>query len=118
MLFYCLAADSNGVLIHEFEPKKWYFLGIEHDKPFLSRPTLNAMVNEKQVVNRGMDYPRFDKSAKTTNAYVGKNFTGQVCTFAVFEEIINMKKLYQLFSSFGLGGLSTHQSLRLVTSSG
>jgi hypothetical protein len=29
--------NSNGVLIGEFEPRKWYFLGIEHDKPFISR---------------------------------------------------------------------------------
>lgn len=33
-----VAIESNGVLIGEFQPKKWYFLGIEHDKPYIHRP--------------------------------------------------------------------------------
>lgn len=41
ILFNCIASESNGVLIgdkdFDFEPKRWYFLGIEHDKPYLSR---------------------------------------------------------------------------------
>jgi hypothetical protein len=32
-----LAADSNGVLIADFQPGKWNFLAIEHEKPFLAR---------------------------------------------------------------------------------
>ena len=46
-----LDQESNGVYIFEFQPDKWYFLGIEHEKPYLSKASLNAIVNDKQVVN-------------------------------------------------------------------
>jgi len=57
---YGIAVESNGVQISEFTPDKWYFLGLEHNKPYLARAHLTAIVNDKQVVNFPMDYPRFD----------------------------------------------------------
>ena len=33
-----VAIESNGVLIGDFQPKKWYFLAIDHEKPFMTRP--------------------------------------------------------------------------------
>ncbi len=56
--------DSNGFLVSEFQANKWYYLAIEHDKPFLARAQLIAVVNDKQVVNFSMDYPKFDKVSK------------------------------------------------------
>ena len=44
---FLLAVDSNGVLIGDFTPGKWYFLGLEHDKPFMTRAHLIAFVNDK-----------------------------------------------------------------------
>lgn len=33
-----IANESNGVQIgDEFVPRKWYFLALEHDKPYLAR---------------------------------------------------------------------------------
>lgn len=40
--------ESNGILLGEFMPKKWYFFAIDHDRPFLSRPTVTSVINEKQ----------------------------------------------------------------------
>ena len=56
--------DSNGIPIGDFQPNRWNFLAIEHDKPFLARAQLIAIVNDKQVVNFSMDYPKFDKASK------------------------------------------------------
>ena len=53
--------DSNGVLISDFQPEKWNYIGIEHDKPLLARAQLIAVVNDKQVLNFSMDYPKFEK---------------------------------------------------------
>jgi hypothetical protein len=39
--------DSNGILIQEFTSDRWNFLAIEHDKPFLARAQLIAIVNDK-----------------------------------------------------------------------
>ena len=33
-----IAIQSNGVFIAEVIVKKWYFLALEYDKPFLGRP--------------------------------------------------------------------------------
>ena len=80
-IFYFIASDSNGVLIgekdFEFVPKKWYFLGIEHDKPYLSRAQLSAFIDDKHVVKfLPVDYPKFDKNAKLNMVSLCKNFVG------------------------------------------
>ena len=81
LIFYLIASDSNGVLIgekdFEFVPKKWYFLGIEHDKPYLSRAQLSAFIDDKHVVKfLPVDYPKFDKTAKLNMVSLCKNFVG------------------------------------------
>jgi hypothetical protein len=61
----------------EFTPGKWNFLAIEHEKPFLARAQLIAVVNDKQVVNFPMDYPNFDKNNSKLNIVsICKNFVG------------------------------------------
>lgn len=63
--------ESNGVLIGEIQAKKWTFFAIEHDRPYLTRPQLTAILNDKQVVSQVMDYPRIiDKSAKISMVVV------------------------------------------------
>jgi hypothetical protein len=52
--------DSNGIAIAEFAPNKWNYLAIEHEKPFLARAQLIVVVNDKQVVNFSMDFPKFE----------------------------------------------------------
>jgi hypothetical protein len=74
--YKCIGIHSNGVQIGEFTPGKWYFLAIEHDAPYLARAQLTAVVNDKQVVNMSMDYPKFEKNAKLSVASVCKNFVG------------------------------------------
>ena len=71
-------------------PGKWNFLAIEHEKPFLARAQLIAVVNDKQVVNFPMDYPSFDKSnAKLNIVSICKNFTGQLTSFMLFKDQVN-----------------------------
>lgn len=41
------SSDSNGVEIAEFQPDRWNYLAIEHEKPFISRAQLLVIVNEK-----------------------------------------------------------------------
>ena len=84
------ATESNGVLIGDFAPGKWNFLGLEHDKPFLARAQLIAVVNDKQVVNFPMDYPNFDKNnSKLNMVSICKNFIGQMTSFMLFKEQVN-----------------------------
>ena len=84
------SADSNGVLIADFSataPGKWNFLAIEHEKPFLARAQLIAVVNDKQVVNFPMDYPNFDKNNSKLNIVsICKNMTGQLTSFLLFKD--------------------------------
>jgi hypothetical protein len=53
-------SDSNGVAIAEFPPDKWNYIAIEHEKPFLARAQLIVVVNDKQVLNFSMDFPKFE----------------------------------------------------------
>ena len=92
------------MLIGEFQPKKWYFLAIEHDKPFLTRAQLSAVVNDKQIVNIPMDFPKIDKGAKVTMINIGQNFIGLISTFMLFRENINnTKKFIQLYKQYEFG---------------
>ena len=68
--------DSNGILITELTPNKWYFLGLEHEKPYLARAHLTAFINDKQIVNFPMDYPRFDANAKLSMVSICTNMVG------------------------------------------
>ena len=81
--------SSNGVLIAEFTPGKWNYLALEHDKPFISRAQLIAVVNDKQVFNFPMDYPKFEKNSKLEQVSICNNFVGRMTTFMLFKEQIN-----------------------------
>ena len=57
-----------------------------------------AIVNDKQVVNFSMDYPKFDKQAKLTLVSTCNNFIGQMASFIVFKEPINnLQKFVQIY---------------------
>ena len=56
-----LAMESNGFCLGEITPKKWYFLTIDHEKPFMSRPVITYIINEKQGT-QFMDYPSIQKN--------------------------------------------------------
>jgi len=86
MSYSAPTVESNGVLIGEFTPNKWHFLGLEHDKPFLARAQLIAVVNDKQAVNFPMDYPKFDKHSKLNMVSICNNYIGQLTTFMLFRE--------------------------------
>jgi len=90
--------DSNGFLISEFAADKWNYLALEHDKPFLARAQLIAVVNEKQVVSFSMDYPKFDKSSKLSQVCICNNFIGQMSNFILFkEQVNNSQKFVQIY---------------------
>ena len=108
-----LAVDSNGVKISEFTPGKWYFLGLEHQKPYLARAQLTAIVNDKQVVNFPMDYPRFDQQSKLNMVSICTNMVGQLTTFMLFrEQISNPQKYIQMYLAYeqGPGAYATNLS--------
>jgi hypothetical protein len=50
---------------------------------------LIAIVNDKQVVNFSMDYPKFEKQAKLTLVSTCNNFIGQMASLILFKEPIN-----------------------------
>lgn len=96
-LSYILAVESNGILIGEFLPKRWYFLATEHEKPSFTRPQFTAIINDKQIVNLPLDYPKIDKNARISMISICKNFVGQLSTFMIFKEPVNnSKKLIQV----------------------
>ena len=99
--------------ISEFVPGKWYFLGLENDKPYLARAHLTAIVNDKQVVNFPMDYPRFDNNSKLNMVSICTNMVGQLTTFMLFrEQISNPQKFVQMYKAYeyGLGAKETNLS--------
>ena len=70
---------------------------------------MTAVINDKQVVNFSMDYPKFEKNAKLSVASVCKNFVGQLSSFVLFREPVNntqkfvqMQKVYE----YGVGSRS------------
>ena len=98
--------------IFEFTPGKWYFLGLEHNKPYLSRAHLTAIVNDKQVVNFPMDYPRFENQSKLNMVSICTNMVGQLTTFMLFrEQISNPQKFIQMYKAYQYGPGARNQHL-------
>ena len=63
-------------MIGEFQPKKWYFFAIEHERPFMTRPQFTAIINDKQVIALPMDYPKIEKGARISMISICNNFVG------------------------------------------
>ena len=80
---------SNGIAIADLTPEKWTYIAIEHDKPSLARAHLIAVVNDKQVLNFSMDYPKFEKQSKLTMVSLCNNFVGCLGNFILFKESVN-----------------------------
>ena len=79
-------------------------MGLEHDKPFLARAHLIAFVNDKQVINFPMDYPRFDNLSKLNMVSICTNMVGQLTTFMLFkEQINNPQKFVQMYKAYEYG---------------
>ena len=104
--------ESNGVLIGEFAPRQWYFLAIEHERPFMTRPQITVIVNDKQVVQHPMDYPKIDKTAKISMLVICQNMVGQLSSFMLFRDALgNSKKLIQFGQQAFENGLFSHAQL-------
>lgn len=70
--------NSNGVKIGTFDSEEWYYLAFGHEKKFLGRSEVKAIINGKQVKNSNLDFPKVDKAEKFTHAYIAKHFCGQI----------------------------------------
>ena len=46
-------------------------------------------MNDKQVVNFPMDYPKFEKNSKLEQVSICYNFVGKMTNFMLFREQIN-----------------------------
>lgn len=92
-------ADSNGILVAELTmTNKWNYLAIEHEKPFLARAQLLVVLNDKQMLNFCMDYPKFEPNSKLTMISCCNNFIGQLGSFVLFKEhLSNPQKFLQIY---------------------
>lgn len=74
---YFIAVESNGILLGEFQPRKWYFLATEHERPSFTRSQFSAIINDKQIKsNLSIDYPKIEKNSRLSMMTVCKNFVG------------------------------------------
>lgn len=104
--------ESNGVLIGEFAPRQWYFFAMEHERPFMTRPQITVIINDKQAMQLPMDYPKIEKGARISMLTVCQNMVGQMSTFMLFKDAIgNAKRLIQMGSKVYEHGLHSHQQL-------
>lgn len=86
--------ESNGVKVADVQVDQWNVLVIEHDKPYLARAQLIAIMNDKQSINLPMDYPKFDQKATITNINICKGMTSQLGYFALFKDHFNHLKKF------------------------
>lgn len=68
------------MLIGEFDPEEWHYVAISHEKKFLGRSDVRAVINNKQVVSVSMDFPRADKLDHFDHAWIARHFCGQLST--------------------------------------
>lgn len=85
-IYSSATSESNGVKIADALQDQWNVLVIEHDKPYLARAQLLAIMNDKPAVNLPMDYPKFDQRALLTHLSVCKGMTAHLAYFALFKD--------------------------------
>jgi hypothetical protein len=86
--------ESNGIKVADIQPDQWNLLVIDHNKPYLARAQLIAILNDKQSLNFPMDYPKFDSNSKLTNLNVFKKMTGQLRYLTFFKDHFNNLKKF------------------------
>ena len=103
---------SNGILVYEFQPETWVFLGLEHERPRFGRNQLRAIVDGEEVLNTPMDYPKFkSQSPSFTSGSLCVDFYGQVATAMVFEDLITIQKMKTIYGYYNMAPQG-HESLR------
>lgn len=83
---------SNGVLVGEFKPKIWYYLGLEHEKKgVLGRSHLNIVIDKQPKKSVNVEFPKIGDVPITTFVF-GENFIGRVSTIIVYQTPVNQNK--------------------------
>ncbi len=78
----------------------------------MTRPQFTAIINDRQVVNLPMDYPKIEKNSKISMVVICQNFVGQMSSFILFKDSIgNNKKLIQMGHTAYEYGLYSQQQL-------
>ena len=107
-------SGSNGILLHEFQPETWVFIGIEHEKSKLRKSVLKVVVDGEEIMSPPMDYPVFkSQTAEFSQAGLCLGFTGQLACAMIFTDTISvssMKNIYSFYSWAPQG----HEALRTL----
>jgi hypothetical protein len=71
-------SGSNGVLVGEFGPGRWYHLGLEHEKKgILGRSHLNIVINHECKKNISIEFPKLSQVPIDTFT-IGENLIGKI----------------------------------------
>lgn len=86
--------SSNGVLISEFKPKRWYYLGLEHEKKssVFGRSQFNIVVNNDFKKSVNIEFPKINAGSPITKFVFGENMVGKIASAIVFQSSITQVK--------------------------
>jgi len=86
------AHGSNGVLVGVFEPKTWYYLGLEHEKVKYGRSHLNIVINTEQKKPISLIFPNITSNVAISKFVIGENLIGRISSIIFFKSPVNQNK--------------------------
>ncbi len=106
------AQGSNGSLVGVFQPKTWYYVGLEHERQkIIGRSHLNIVINTEQKKSISIEFPKIASNVAITKFVIGENLIGRIASVVIFKNPINQLKLTELNSLFSLG-IQTNNTIR------
>lgn len=88
------AHGSNGVPIGVFQPKTWYYLGLEHERQKMigGRSYLNIVINAEFKKTFNIEFPKIASKVQITKFAIGENLIGRISSIVFFKTPIGQAK--------------------------
>lgn len=103
---------SNGILLNEFQPETWTFLGIEHEKTKLRKSVLKVVVDGEEIMSPPVDFPVLKgHNPEFSLAGLCLDFTGQLACAMIFSDVISVSSM-KTIHSFYTYAPQGHEALR------
>lgn len=81
------------IFIGNFQSKKWYFLGLEHEKrKEAGKSILKITINDEYREINSIGYPNVESAATITKLAFGTNLIGRISSVMLFKSLFRQNK--------------------------
>jgi len=85
--------ENQKILIGDFLPQNWYYIGIEHEpQRMITKAHVNIVINNDLKRSVNMEYPKINNYTPLTKFSFGENLVGRISSIILFKNCIGQAK--------------------------